>query len=598
MKERLDKRCLKSGERAKREMLHLRGSDVIMSESEGWGSEVVAAVRKFALQNALEYDGEGQAGSVLGRLLSERPGLRSEAKRLMGIVSKEVDRANTMALDEGVDAVRAELEKTAPDALEREKHRKIEGLKELPGDTSSVVLRFAPNPNGPLTLGHSRGVVINSEYAKMHDGKVVLRFDDTDTRVKPPLPDAYQWIEDEYEWLAGRPADIIVRASDRMPVYLEYASKLLADGHCYVCRCPADEFRVYRESKKECPCRSKGASENLSDWESMNDGTFAEGDAVVRVRTDMTLPNPALRDWPGLRIQHTHHPMVGGLYRVWPLLDFQSAIEDHEQGVTHIVRGKDLMDSTRKQSLLYDHLGWKYPETLYWGRVKVHEFGGFSTSSMRASIEAGEREGWRDLRLPTIQSLKRRGFDSQTLREFWIELGVTQKDISVSMQTIESLNSRVLDAKVERRSFVASPVSLDIEGHVGTVVQSPRHPDGEIGGTRSWILSKSVYIQEEDCRSGILRLKEFADISISGSNAKIDSLDRSDNRPIVQWIPGDMVREAVLYVPQNDNIDVIEGLLEDFDLKVGNVYQLERIGFAMLEEMLDGHPAKLVWLHG
>ena len=59
----------------------------IMSESEGWGSEVVAAVRKFALQNALEYDGEGQAGSVLGRLLSERPGLRSEAKRVMGIVS-------------------------------------------------------------------------------------------------------------------------------------------------------------------------------------------------------------------------------------------------------------------------------------------------------------------------------------------------------------------------------------------------------------------------------------------------------------------------------------------------------------------------------
>ena len=68
------------------------------------------------------------------------------------------------------------------------------------------------------------------------------------------------------------------------------------------------------------------------------------------------------------------------------------AIEDHEQGVTHIVRGKDLMDSTRKQTLLYEHLGWDYPETLYWGRVKVHEFGGFSTSSMRSSIETGERE--------------------------------------------------------------------------------------------------------------------------------------------------------------------------------------------------------------
>ena len=573
-------------------------SSVIMSESDGWSAEVVTAVRKFALQNALEYDGEGQSGSVLGRLLSERPELRPEAKRLMGIVSEEVESANAMAMDEGVDAVRAELERSAPDALEREKHRKIEGLKELPGNTSSVVLRFAPNPNGPLTLGHSRGVVINSEYAKMHDGKVVLRFDDTDTRVKPPLPDAYQWIEDEYEWLAGRPADIVVRASDRMPIYLEYARKLLADGHCYVCRCPADEFRNHRESKEDCPCRSKDASNNLAEWESMNDGTLGEGDAVVRIRTDMTLPNPALRDWPALRIQQTPHPMVADRYRVWPLLDFQSAIEDYEQGVTHIVRGKDLMDSTRKQSLLYEHLGWQYPETLYWGRVKVHEFGGFSTSSMRASIESGDREGWGDLRLPTIQSLRRRGFDARALRNFWVDLGVTQKDISVSMQTIESLNSSALDATVERRSFVASTVSLDLDGHDGAVVESPRHPNEEITGTRSWVLAKSIYIQEADCGSGNLRLKEFADISISGSNITIDSLERSDNRPIVQWLPESMVREAVLFVPNGDKIDEIEGLLEDFELKVGNVYQLERIGFAMLEKMSDDCPAELVWLHG
>jgi len=570
---------------------------VNMSEGEGWGAEVVASVRKFALQNSLEYNGNGQVGSVLGRLLSESPNLRSDAKRLMSIVSEEVENANTMALKEGLDAVRAELERVAPDALEREKHRKIKGLKELPGDTGSVVLRFAPNPNGPLTLGHSRGVVINSEYAKMHGGKVVLRFDDTDTKVKPPLPAAYQWIEDEYEWLAGRPADIIVRASDRIPVYLEFASRLLSEGHCYVCRCLADEFRKFREAKVECPCRSKAVSENLSDWDSMNNGEFGEGDAVVRVRTDMTLPNPALRDWPALRIQHSPHPMVGDRYRVWPLLDFQSAIEDHEQGVTHIVRGKDLMDSTRKQTLLYEHLGWDYPETLYWGRVKVHEFGGFSTSSMRSSIETGEREGWGDLRLPTIQSLRRRGFDPQALREFWIELGVTQKDISIPMQTIESKNSSVLDAKTERRSFVASPILLEIEGIQGTVVESPRHPDGGIKGTRKWTISDSIYIQKVDFENVSLRLKEFADISISGSLAKIESIERSDDRPIVQWLPKEVCCEANLYIPDGDEVNLVNGLLENCELVVGNVYQLERVGFAVLEEISDNGVAKLVWLH-
>ena len=95
-----------------------------MVDSDGWSAEVVAAVRKFSLQNALEYDGAGQAGSVLGRLLSEKPELRTEAKRLMGIVSEEVAAANTLALEEGIDAVRAELERSAPEALEREKHSK------------------------------------------------------------------------------------------------------------------------------------------------------------------------------------------------------------------------------------------------------------------------------------------------------------------------------------------------------------------------------------------------------------------------------------------------------------------------------------------
>ena len=112
------------------------------------------------------------------------------------------------------------------------------------------------------------------------------------------------------------------------------------------------------------------------------------------MKTDMTLKNPALRDWPALRLQDTKtHPTlareIGSTYTVWPLLDFESAVEDHLKVLTHIIRGKDLMDSTRKQTLLYEHFGWTYPETMCWGRVKVHEWGGFSTSQMR-----GHRREW------------------------------------------------------------------------------------------------------------------------------------------------------------------------------------------------------------
>ena len=435
-----------------------------MADAQDWDADTIATVRKYALQNAVEYDGAGQAGSVLGRLLGERADLRGRARDLKELVESEVAAANQLAASEGVEAARAALAATNPEALQRQKQQKRVGLKELPeAIRGEVVLRFAPNPNGPLTLGHARGVAINSEYAKMYDGKVVLRFDDTDTKVKPPLPEAYDWIEAQYEWLAGRPADIIIRASERMPVYLAHAEQMLSGHFGYVCRCTAADFKQLRDAREVCPCRTRSVEENLADWQAMNDGEIAEGGAVVRVKTDLELPNPALRDWPALRIQHTPHPIVGKAHNVWPLLDFQSAIEDHEQGVTHIVRGKDLMDSTRKQTLLYEHFGWTYPQTLYWGRVKIHEFGGFSTSGMRAAIENGEYSGWDDPRLPTLAALRRRGFDAAALRAFWIDLGLTQKDISISMQTIESFNSSEIDARCERRSFVRDPRLLSLE---------------------------------------------------------------------------------------------------------------------------------------
>ena len=350
-------------------------------------AEIVELVRNLALQNALQYEGEGQVGSVMGRIMGTRADLRQHAKQLPKIISQEVNAANSLAKNEGLDHVREILAKSAPEMLEKKEHVRREGLPDLPGETKGVVLRFAPNPNGPLSFGHSRGLVVNSSYAKQLSGELILRFDDTDTTVKPPLLSAYDTIAKETEWLCGVPADRIVIASDRLEQYHNYAEKSLNKGYAYVCTCTAEAFKEFRVSKTCCPCRDRKAEENIHHWNLMNDNDgYQPGDAVVRIKTDMTLPNPALRDWPALRIQTNPHPRIGDVCRVWPLLDFQSAVEDYLQGVTHIIRGKDLMDSTRKQKLLYQHFSWQYPETIYWGRVKVHEFGGFSTSQMRRDV--------------------------------------------------------------------------------------------------------------------------------------------------------------------------------------------------------------------
>ena len=292
-----------------------------------------------AIQNAIEYSGKAAPGSVIGRIMSIRQDLRPHGKILSPLIAKKVAQANKLATDEGLDYLRSILETEAPELLEqRQKQAKRTGLPELlNAEKGKVVLRFAPNPNGPLSFGHARGIIINGEYAKEYDGELILRFDDTDTSVKPPMLEAYDLIQKEAEWLLGFVPHRVVIASDRIEHYYQYVEQMLNGGFGYVCKCSAETFREYRVSMTECPCRAYSNMENLELWQGMLDGSFQPGEAVVRVRTDMALKNPALRDWPALRIQDTEtnpHPRkdIGSRYRVWPLLDFQSAVEDQLTG--------------------------------------------------------------------------------------------------------------------------------------------------------------------------------------------------------------------------------------------------------------------------
>ena len=547
-------------------------------------------IRHMAIQNAIEYEGKANPGSVIGRIMGMNADLRPHGKTLSPMISKAVVEANSLAGSQGVEHLRSILEDEAPHLLEeRQKKERRVGLPELPNaESGKVILRFAPNPNGPLSFGHARGIVINGSYAKKFDGELILRFDDTDTSVKPPLIEAYQQIPEEAEWLLGFPPHRIVIASDRMEHYYEYAEMMLERGFGYVCTCSAESFRELRVAKSECPCRNQESEYNMELWNKMLDGTFKPGDSVVRVKTGMDLKNPALRDWPALRMQDTvknPHPRkeIGSKYRVWPLLDFQSAVEDYLQGVTHIIRGKDLMDSTRKQTLLYQHFGWDYPETMYWGRVKVHEWGGFSTSQMRRDIEAGLFEGWDDPRLPTISALKKRGITSEALRQFWIELGVTQKDISVPLATLYSHNTKIIDDDAPRISFIRNPIKLQISGEHQQEITTLVHPNHESRGNRVFDISNhTVFIEEVDSNKPQLRLKEFADFDLTNDNAEFISQSRTDKRPIIHWVSENDCHDAKLIHPIDGEIMTISGVLENHDYEAGTMVQIERIGYGII----------------
>ncbi|HQE97907.1 MAG TPA: glutamate--tRNA ligase family protein, partial [Methanothrix sp.] len=325
--------------------------------------------------------------------------------------------------------------------------------------------------------------------------------------------------------------------------------------------------------------------------------SIAEGEAVLRVKTDMHHKDPAIRDWPAFRIVTAPHPLVGDKYRVWPLLDFESAVEDHLLGTTHIIRGKDLADSGSRQKYLYQHLGWQYPQVIHWGRIKIHQFGSFSTSKLRKAIEAGEYSGWDDPRVPTVRAMRCRGIRAEALRKFMIDLGVGETDISISMDSIYAENRKIIDPEADRRFFVWDPVELTVEGDVPALAHAPLHPTVD-RGLREIAAGSRLYICSSDLKGlkigDVLRLKDLCNIEIIGikpARARFAGKDLGKRTRIIHWAPMEGPKVRVL---RPDGID--EGVGEaGIAEELGRVVQFERYGFVQIHAL--GEPIVAYFAH-
>lgn len=540
--------------------------------------EIRELIEKYALQNAVKYNAAPNAGAVMGRLMGEHPELRARAREVSPIVNEvlaEVERGSPEEWQKRLEAIAPQL--LAQLSIKKEPDK---GLPALEGAGRGVVMRFAPNPNGPPTLGSARGIIVNSEYVKKYGGRFIIRFDDTDPVKKRPMVEAYGWYLEDCEWLGAHP-DLVITASERVEQYYPIAEELIRRGGAYVCGCPQAVFKEHKDRGIECEHRGQSVEQNLALWRQMLDGTLAEGQAVLRVKTDMHHKDPAIRDWPAFRIVTAPHPLVGERYRVWPLLDFESAVEDHLLGTTHIIRGKDLADSGSRQRYLYAHMGWQYPRVIHWGRIKIHQFGSFSTSKLRRAIEAGEYSGWDDPRVPTVRAMRCRGIQAEALRRFMIDLGVGETDISISMDSIYAENRRIIDPEANRRFFVWDPVALEIEGDVPAMARAPLHPAID-RGVREIPAGRRLFI----CRSDLsalkvgesIRLKDLCNVeilSLDPARARFAGKDLGRRMRIIHWAPADGPRVVVM---RPDGAD--EGVGEaGIAQEVGKVVQFERYGF-------------------
>ncbi|MHA1459170.1 MAG: glutamate--tRNA ligase [Promethearchaeota archaeon] len=507
----------------------------------------------------------------------------------------------------------AKLLELNPNALEKKTSKKEKKtLPELPNTQNydKIVMRLAPYPSGALHIGNARMVVLNNEYVKKYNGDLILFFDDTigspkslrnTSKAKYVLPEAYGLIEDGLKWLEI-PYSKVYYKSNRLEIYYEYCEKLIQDDMAYVCFCTAAEFKnKYKDRKIDCPHRDQNLSTNLKEWENMLKGKYHEMEVVVRLKTGMRHKDPAQRDQILMRISEAEHPRVGNNYLVWPMLEFSWAIDDYLIGITHILRGSDLIKEDYIEEFIWNHFGWKKAEFLHYGRLN---FSGLSKNDQnllsktkaRNNIDNGTYSGWDDPRTWSLQSLKMRGIEPQALKDSLLDLGLSINAINFSVNWLYSKNKDIIDELSNRYFFVEEPVIVEINDvpfadFIAEPMLQPSYPQKGRRKIRVDAINNKLLIQISRADmvklnvDQIIRLKDLINIRITSIkvndgkiHASFHSSDLNRDYKIIHWVPK-KENVKVSIIKPDGTVSMGNGEISLQNIPLNKPIQFERYGF-------------------
>lgn len=371
------------------------------------------------------------------------------------------------------------------------------------GKYKTTHTRFPPEPNGYLHIGHAKSICLNFGIAQDYQGKCNLRFDDTN-----PVKEDVEYVEsikEDVHWLGFEWDGEICYSSDYFDRLYEYAIELINKGLAYVDELSADEIRQYRGTLKEpgknSPYRDRSIDENLTLFQQMKEGKFAEGKACLRAKIDMASPFIVMRDPVLYRIKFAEHHQTGNKWCIYPMYDFTHCISDAIENITHSLCTLEFQDNRR----LYD---WVLDNITIDARPHQYEFSRLNleyaiTSKRKLNLLVSEQivDGWNDPRMPTISGLRRRGYTPASIREFCNRIGVTKQENTVEMSTLEFCIREDLNENAPRAMAVLDPVKVVIENFSETldeVLSMPNHPNRPEMGNREAPFTREIYIDRAD----------------------------------------------------------------------------------------------------
>ncbi len=367
-----------------------------------------------------------------------------------------------------------------------------------------IHLRFPPEPNGYLHIGHAKSICLNFGLAQEYNGKCNLRFDDTN-----PVKEDVEYVDsikEDIQWLGFNWDEGPYYASDYFDKLYRWAVKLIKEGKAYV---DEQSQEVISEQKGvptrpgiESPYRNRPVEESLDLFERMKNGEFEDGSKVLRAKIDMTSPNMHMRDPIMYRILHSEHHRTGNKWNIYPMYDWAHGQSDFIEGITHSLCTLEF----EIHRPLYDWFLDQIVEETY--RPRQIEFARLNLSYTVMSkrkllqlVEEGIVNGWDDPRMPTISGLRRRGYTPESIRNFADRIGVAKRDNVIDVGLLEFSVREHLNKITDRMMAVLNPVKVIITNYPegkSEEVELINNPEDENSGSRMVPFGREIYIERDD----------------------------------------------------------------------------------------------------
>jgi len=398
----------------------------------------------------------------------------------------------------------------------------LEAHKKVVGDNTRT--RFPPEPNGYLHIGHAKSMNMNFSLSfdklgvPLDKRQTVFRYDDTN-----PEAESKEFIDalrEDVEWLGWTPMKTTF-SSDYFQQLYDFAIELIKKGKAYVCHQTKEDIDASRlicrakmadpsaPGDPNSPWRNRSVEENLKEFEKMRAGLYSASEATLRMKIDMTHPNPNMWDFVAYRIRYIAHPHAGDAWCIYPTYDYTHCIVDALEDIDYSICTLEFENRRESYYWLLEALDIYRPKVYEMSRLNI-SYTVLSKRKLLKLVNSGFLRGWDDPRMPTIRGLRRRGYTKEIVNAFCTEIGVTRNENLIMYDRIAHVARLQLHESCVRVMAVLRPlkvtltvpddVIVNVRPGANTTITVPDFPQDPSRGSHAVPFTTEICIDQSDFR--------------------------------------------------------------------------------------------------